>query len=700
MKDFLLEIGVEPLPARFVPTALNQLREKAEVLLKENRLTFKSARTLGTYRRLTLVVEGLAEKSEPQVKRALGPAARLLKDEKGGFTPQAAGFARGQGVKPEELTVVESPKGPVLCSTRTDPVEPAVKILARALPGLVASIEFPKSMVWDHTGLRFGRPIRNLLALLGSKAVPLAVGSVKSGRTVTGLQALGGKPIKIADSARYVRVLKDHDVLADLDDRRRALEKTLEAAVKRLGLQADMDPVLLEETGHLTEHPVAVLGGFDPKYLRLPEALLKTVMKKQQQFFPVLAAGGGLTQHFVGVRDGVSEGQREVQAGFERVLAARLADALFFFEKDLKTSLEEKRERLKQVTFHAKLGTLFDKSVRVERLAGKLCDFVMNHSLQIDRSATLEIARLGYSDIVSEVVREFPELEGEIGGELARSHGKPVIVAQGLSDFHKPAAQDDPIPRSLEGCIAALASKVDTLVCNFSIGQIPTGSEDPYGLRREAQGIARMIIERQLPLLSDELDSELRMVITQLDQDHPGSLFNQNGATVFQDFVWDRAEFIFTQKGFHFDEIRAVKDEQVRNLPDILRRIEALHKTRKVPEFDSLAAAYKRASNILRQAKWNGETGGPVDPEGLKEDEERALWEALRQVDASVRGKVAARDYEAALKEMVRLKEPLDRFFDKVMVMVEDPAVKNNRLALLSQLKRLFASVADLSKLQ
>ena len=415
-KDFLLEIGTEPLPARFIQPALDQLLAGAQERLKEERLSFAGAKTYGTLRRLTLMLLAVEDKSPALHKKVTGPPARLLKDAEGRTTPQAGGFARKNGVEASDLKIETTPKGDFLCAEVTVPGEPAAKILAALLPKLIASLEFPKTLEWEPTRFRFGRPIRTLTALLGKSVVPFTLAGVRSGRSVFGLAAAGQKPIVLAEPCRYEAVLRDALVLADVDERRRALLKRLEQSAKAAGGALDSEG-LLEETVFMTEHPVPVTGGFKEGYLVLPQALLALVLKKQLKFFPLLS-GGKLLARFVGVRDGVSEGQAQVREGYERVLEARLSDAAFFLDRDLKSPLAAKLPMLDRVTYQKALGTMGQKAQRVVELTGRLCAGL--EDLSVNESAALEIARLAYGDLVCAVVKEFPELQGAMGGFYAR----------------------------------------------------------------------------------------------------------------------------------------------------------------------------------------------------------------------------------------------------------------------------------------
>ncbi len=692
-RDALLSIGTESMPARFVPLLLKQLEDQAAALLKEARLPFESIKVWGSPRRLAVYVAGLGAESESLKETKIGPPASALKDGDGAFTVVAAGFARTHGVEPSKLAVVTTPKGERLAVEKTIPGEPAGKILARLWPKLLGSLQFPKSMEWEAGRFRFGRPIRDLLALYGKTVVPFEIAGVKSGRKTLGLMATGAKPLQIAAPAAYVAALKNACVLVDPADRRAVLRKGLEELAAKEGRVLDADPDLMEELVFLTEHPVPVPGSFPEAFLKLPEELVTTVLKKQIKFFPLRDRSGRLLHRFIGVRDGLSEGQREVQEGYERVVIARLDDAVFYVEKDLKRPLAEMRERLKGVQFHPRLGTLHDKSVRIAELAAWLCEAI-RQEVPVDEAVVREIAELGYADLGSEVIREFPELQGRIGGEYARRQGLSERVALGLSEFYFPLAARSALPATLEGCLASLAAKIDTLAGDFAVGLIPSGSEDPHGLRRQALGAVRILVERQLPIsLAAALRKSLLLLPLGLDEGARESV-----ALKLEDFLVQRLEGSLEEAGFRFDEVRAVRDGALENLPRTVRRVTALHGLRGQPEFDSLAAAFKRASNILKGSAADG--AEQTDPALFVEDAERGLFEGLRKVQGEIQLRLQDGEFEESLRLMVQLKPSVDKFFEEVMVLAEDPRLRGNRLSIVNRLVRLFKSVADLSQLQ
>ncbi|HAM35994.1 MAG TPA: glycine--tRNA ligase subunit beta [Elusimicrobia bacterium] len=699
VKDFVLEIGTEPLPARFVAPALEQLLDKTRAALDEARLGYAGARSLGTFRRLAVCVCGVEQKSSALAREVQGPPARLLKDASGRFTPQAEGFARKQGVSPEELETVATAKGEFLLARVCVPGESALKILARVMPQVIASLEFPKSLEWEATRFRFGRPIRTLTAIYGKAVVPFTLAGVRSGKTVPVLSAGGRRPVTLASGLEYCDKLRDHLVYADPEERRQVLVKRLEAAAKQAGGRLDLEGGLLEETVFMTEHPVPVVGHFQDRFLRLPAPLLKMVLKKQLKFFPVLGARG-LAPFFVGVRDGASENQAQVREGYERVLTARLSDAAFFLERDQKTKLESKRLLLGRVTYQNRLGSLEDKSVRVTFLAEWMCSQLRRLDFPLNETSTSDIAALAYADLVCETVKEFPELQGLMGGHYARHDGLDERVALGLEEFYFPLTARSPIPTTLEGAVASLAGKLDSLAGNFAVGNAPTGSADPFALRRQAAGALRIVLEKQMPL---DMEAAVNAALTQLRQRLELSPEAQ-GKVVAQvrDFIWGRAQTLFEEQGYRSDEIRSVREGGLRHLPNAFLRLAAVHAVRRDPEFEHLAAVFKRAANILKQAAQKGEPAPASGPEraSLREAAELELFDAIERVDGQVAEHLAAGRYEEGLREVVTLKPKLDAFFEKVMVMAEDASLRRQRLALLSRLVLLIERMADLSEIQ
>jgi glycyl-tRNA synthetase beta chain len=693
-RDLLLEIGVEELPARFVAPALEGLAAAAREAFEEKGLSFAAVRTLGTPRRLALLVDGLAAMSREREERSLGPAVAQAKDAQGNWTPAAQGFARSQGTTPEKLEAVKSEKGERLCAVKRHPGVPAKDLLPDLLPGLVRRVHFAKNMVWEPSRFSFARPVRWLVALFGTDVVKFELAGVKSGRKTCGLRVHGTKPVDVPAPAKYVSLLRDRLVVVDAQERRGLIEKQIQQTVKSAGGRVDPadGDALLDEVVQLVEHPVAVLGKFDPRHLALPPEVLVTSMKKHQKFFPVRGTGkdGELLPCFIGIRNGVSENQAVVREGYERVLAARLADAAFFHEQDRRTKLEDKAPSLKSVLFQKELGSVWDKTERVIQLVGTIAA-----GLGLEREtahAAPRIAYLAKADLVTAVVGEFPELQGVMGRIYALADGEPGEVAQGIEQQYWPLTAEGELPRTASAAVASVADKLDTLAGDFHVGLVPTGSQDPYGLRRAAVGTLRVLSERgwrvDLPRLVDAALAPF-----------PGG-DRAKTAQLLMDFFRQRWAALQEARGFRFDEVQSVQAGGFADPVDAEKRLQALQSVRRHPDFTPLAVAFKRASNILSQArKKNG--GAPVKTEVdealFREPAEKSLFEAYGRVSGVSTPLLDAQSYDQALREMVGLKAPVDEFFSKVMVMAPEPELAANRLALLAGIEVLFLRVADLS---
>ncbi|MFA5161235.1 MAG: glycine--tRNA ligase subunit beta [Elusimicrobiales bacterium] len=742
MTTALLEIGTEHLPARFVKPALRQLEDNAQKLLSEKRIAFESVRTCGTHRRLALFIDGLADSSPDAEKVALGPSVSKWKDANGKFTPQSEGFARAQGVAPDKLYPVQSPKGEVLAAKKIIKGESARQILSEIFPKLIAGLQFPKNMVWEESQFRFARPIRSLAGLLGKDVVKFEIAGVKSSNKISG--QTGGKPVKLSAPEEYLPSLEKETVVCEPEKRRAQITAAVREQAALCGAEPALDEDLLEETVYLAENPMPQHGGFDKRFMKLPPELITTVLKKQLKFFPTVNPQGELTHNFIAVCDGAHGNVAEVRAGFEAVVEARLSDAMFFFEKDLTRPPDDMRGKLGEILFHEKLGSMYQKSARVEHLARWICERI-RQDIHLDEFAVLQAAKFAYADLASEVVREFPELQGSMGGEYAARAGEQSRAALAIKEFYFPLTAKSQLPTTLEGAIVSLAGKMDTLVGDFAVGMEPTGSEDPHGLRRQAAGLVRIMMEKGLPLSaceiaghafsllpddfkSGELTRRVNLLRRQLSDKEPEPLLPDRDKILraAEEFIWQRAETILAEKGFGPDEIRAVRQAQFRggelakpmSFGEVFARVCALHNMRKDADFEAVAVSFKRVANITRKADaertpspaaagaQSAQTGpAQADRALFSTAAENDLYAAMKAVraktDLHLSGPRATQlDYEYCLKEMVSLKPQIDGFFTSVMVMDNDPKIRANRLALLGELYEMLASVADISQLQ
>lgn len=691
-KDALLEIGSEELPASFVPLGIKQLKIIAESSLKENGLAFASVVTYGTPRRLAVVISGLPDRNPDQKKTISGPPAAMAKDGTGQWTAAALGFARKQGVKPSDLTI----ENERLCAVQHIKGTATKLLLAELFPSWIGKLEFPKSMTWEPTHFRFPRPIRWLCAVYGQDLISFSLAGVRSCRWTMGLMLQSTKNIPISSAGKYVMLLKNQCVLVEPSARQDCIQRLADQAVKRVHGKVHMNPALLEQVSNLVEHPCAILGNFDPAYLDLPKEVLITCLEHHQKFFPVeQATGVKLLPHFIGIRNGMSVHQEIVKEGYERVLAARLADARFFFNHDRKTPLSAKVDALKGVMFQEKLGNLFEKKERVKQLLKVLASSVTGSSWLPQAERTADLCK---ADLVTDMVREFPELQGIMARIYAQLDGEEAVVAEAAEQHYWPITLTGALPESEVAAAVALADKLDTLAGDFAVGLIPSGSADPYGLRRAAVGVLRILESTGWSLGMEWLVD--RIVEMQPVEIKEG--WRQTQMKLHQ-FMRQRFAALLEERGYKFDEIDAVLSAGIGVVAATIARLEALRKIRTHSEFTTLATVFKRSSNIVRQALQqlgDKQINGFVDENLFQHDAERDLYQAVRQAKDLVVDRASKHQYSEALEAMLPVAAPLDKFFKDVMVMADDPKIRENRLAIMFGMVTQFAKIADFSKLQ
>jgi glycyl-tRNA synthetase beta chain len=699
MKDLLLEIGTEEIPARFLEPALVAFQALGRERLQKAGFTFKDVHVYGTPRRLALVVEDLSTKALDQEQEFLGPALAQAKDAAGNWTPAAQGFARSQGTTPERLGTRDTERGPRLVFLKKTPGAPTDTILPALLPELIRSLSFPKSMVWEESRLAFARPIRWIVALFGIKPIAFSVAGVKAGRRTFGLRFQSQKPFDIPAPRRYAALLKNHCVIVDPKERRALIVQQIDHVAKTHHghIPVDKYPELLEEVSHLVEHPVAVVGKFDPRFLAVPKDVLVTSMKKHQKYFPVFkdASCEELLPFFVAVRNGLSDNQAVVREGYERVLAARLSDAAFFFSEHTKRTLASRVADLNGIAFLSPALTVGDKTDRVCRLTGELCDRMTGVSSDVRRDAG-RIALLGKADLSTGLVGEFPELQGIVGRLYADRDGENAVVSRGIEEHYWPLTAEGALPSGEAAALVSLADKIDTLAGNFLIGKIPSGSQDPYGLRRAAVGILRLLEAKGKTIaLSDLVERALNGL-------RPCALGDPAKAgRALTDFFHQRWAALAEARGFRPDEVAAVAAAGFDEVSDAWARLSALRDVRRHPDFAPLSVAFKRAANLLKQAEKKGDTPSGVVQEALfRTDAERTLGARVAERAASAEPLLAVRDYPSVLSGLVSLRAAVDDFFVSVVVMDPDSALRQNRLRLLSSVRALFGRVADFSLLQ
>ena len=681
-KDLLFEIGAEEIPAGFMPNILGQLKQLAETKLNDAHLPFESIATCGTPRRLALIVKGLADASAEISERHKGPSASIAYDADGNATKAAIGFARGKGLDVADLVVED---GYIYAETKTAGV-PAKDIVTDMLPQLITGLNFPKSMHWGNLDAKFVRPVRWLVALLDEDVIPVEFATVKSGNVTRGHRFLGADEITIKNAASYVDTLKENFVMVDQDARRELISKQLHdiAASKNASIVWDDD--LLEEINYLVEWPTALCGGFEESYLALPDAAIITPMKDHQRYFPLVDQNGKLLPMFLTVRNGSDHSIEVVQAGNERVLRARLDDAKFFFNEDRKKPLIDRQDGLTKIVFQEGLGNLADKTERLLKLGrvfGEEC------GLHEDAAVVLERAtELAKTDLTTGMVTEFTELQGVMGKEYALLDGESPEVAEAIFEQYLPRFAGDVLPQTEAGKVLSIIDKVDNIVATFSRGLIPTGSQDPYALRRQTIGILNI-------LLGSEWNISLRpifkasMELLNVAADKQEELLNQ-----VEEFFTLRLKNIFLDREVPHHVIDLLLSNNELSVADAEGLVNALLANR-IDENVELVQAYTRMYNLVKDVEYTG-----VNCDLLKEDAEKALFEAASKASEASLAAWEANDYTAVVAVPATLVPAINKFFEDVMVMDKDEAIKANRLQLVRLAYSVMAIIGDISALK
>ncbi len=639
---FLLEIGTEEIPDWMIVPALNNLQDMFQTLLDQHGLSGRVSSAEATPRRLVLKGEGLVERQADSEEQVSGPPTSA-------GPGAAAGFAKKMGTTPDQLRTETTSKGEYLVFTKRTQGQATNAILARELPALVLKIQWPKAMYWNGKGSeRFIRPIRWIVALLGSEVVPFEIAGVHSANTTVGHRILGQPSIPVTIE-NFEEQLRSNGVILSAAARRKKIEDEIASLLTAKGLRIKPDPDLLHTLVYITEFPTAILGGFDSQYLELPKEVLVEVMRHDQKYLSLEDSNGNLAPYFIAVMNTSADPENLVQQGNERVLRARFNDARFFWQQDQKKKLADRLDDLKHVTFQARVGSYYEKTMRMVEL--------VRANPHAQRAALLSKC-----DLTSDMVKEFTDLQGIVGGLYAKVQGEPEAVWRAIYDHYKPVSMEGEIPSTTEGRLVSLADKWDTLTRCFEAGLNPTGSRDPFALRRAAQGVVRIVVEGQMPF------------------DFPG--MSQDLA----EFMRDRVEYYFRDVvGFPYDEVRACMAVGWADLGELKKRLGTVRGIRPTPDFEPLAASFKRIKNILRQADFSG---GKFRADLLQEGPERGLYEEIQRTqDQTLAARVAA------------LRPPIDLFFDKVLVNAPDPAIRGNRLALLHNLLQEFSTIADFSEI-
>ena len=698
--ELLFEVGCEEIPAGMIARAEAELRAGFEKqLTAENLMEGVAVESCSTPRRLTIWAKGLLGRQADVVSEVTGPPKSVAYDAVGAPTRAAVSFAEKQGVALHEIYFLQTPKGEYLAARNVKRGRATEHILNDILPRILHDLYWPKTMTWTGlTGARFIRPIRWIVGLLDGKALKFSYGGITAGDTTRGHRFLGSASLRVRSFADYEKTLRANGVVVRPAERLAKIESELAAHSKKGGYRIHEDAELLKLVTYLNEMPSVIQGDFDPAFLNLPDEILVTVMRGHQKYFAVEKRNGELAPHFLAVINLANDAKGLVRAGHERVLKARFADAQFFWESDQKCRLADYLPKLERVTYESRLGSYRDKVERIRSLSRWLAEqwfnlgMVQAHVAEADRAA--ELAKC---DLSSEMVREFPELQGIVGGLYAKAQGEPDEVSDAVYDHYRPVGLDDPIPRNLIGCSVSLADKFDSAVGCFAVGVVPTGSSDPFALRRAALGIVKIVLEKKLPL---SLALTVGAAAKALHANPPKRTVTPEQEKQVLDFLIDRARFVFREKeGYSYDEVNAVFRAGSDDLVDARKRLDALRVIRKSKNFEPLTVSFKRIRKILEKAPVPSGEPQRIAAELFENEAERGLYKAMQAAAPRVNEQTRGGHFREALETIAALRPEIDKFFEQVMVMAENELVRKNRLALLAELLREFTTIADFSEM-
>ena len=694
MNTLLLEIGTEEIPAGYILPALEALAATLSKKLTQAHIEHGRSQIYGSPRRLAVKIENVAPKQQSVKSEVIGPPAKIGFDENGKPTVAARKFAEKVGVPLKKLAVKDTPKGAYLSAEKSERGLATQTLLKEILPRVILATPFPKKMRWADLDIEFARPIHTILAMLGKSVVSFKLGNLKSGRFTCGHSFMAPAKIKLNSTDEYLDKLRAAHVEADMQARKKILEEGIVRVARELGGRILPDEELVDINNNLVEYPIPVAGKFDTKFLEVPDEVLINVMREHQKYFAVVDSNHNLMPCFIAVNNTAARDLALSATGHERVIRARLADAQFFYQGDLEVTNDERVQKLKRVLFQAELGTVFEKSERVAKIAEVLAASTQNGDDL--KKQVLRAARLSKSDLVSQVVGEFPKLQGVMGRIYAEIAGEPPDVAAAIEEHYRPVYSGAPLPETMVGAIVSIADKMDSICGCFSVGLIPTGASDPYALRRQGIGIVQILTDKGLSFPLREL---IRSSIEQ---------FGDKGTHEIDDlvekvytFLQNRISHLLAEEGFSKDVIAAVVGVAGDDIPNVRNRVQALESLKARPDFEPLAIGFKRVVNIIRKSgqREEGAALEAVDTKLFEHDSEGALFEEFKAVDQKVSDAMEKESFDRALVEIASLRDAVDRFFDGVMVMAEDTGIRRNRLALLGHIAALFGKFADFSKL-
>ena len=682
-KNLLLEIGTEEIPAHVMPLILTQLKDLAEKNFKDARISVGEISTLGTPRRISLLVKNVAENQADVEEEKRGPSAKIAFDAEGNLTKAAIGFARGQKINPEDLVTRDGYVYAVVKESGKNTAE----ILKSLLPEMICKLNFPNNMRWGSLDFKFIRPLRWIVALLGDEVIDFEVANVRSGKISRGHRVLSQGEFVIENADSYVDACEKNFVIVDQEQRRKMIVAQIEAVAKERGGKAEISEELLEEVLYLVEYPTALAGDFEIKYLNLPPDAVITPMRDHQRYFPVKTADGKLMPIFITVRNGGKDYLDIVQHGNERVLKARLEDAQFFFNEDRKKNLDQHREKLKTVVFQESLGSMYEKTERLVKLSEKISDLLGEKISDAERQNAIRAAEISKADLVTGMVTEFTELQGVMGREYAKLDGENEEVATAIDEHYMPRFAGDSQPKTAAGRILSLADKIDNIVATFSRGLVPTGSQDPFALRRQALGIVNMLTEANWHIsLFDILETSMDLLKV---TDKVG---REKIRKEFAEFIKLRLKNILSES-IRYDVIDAVIDD-VDDVFSVTLKAQAVEQFLNTPDAVKNIQSFVRVSNLAKKAD-----STEIAEDLIRLEAEQVLYKAFAAIKIVAGELIEKKDFIGALDALKKLSAPIDTFFDGVMVMDEDLKVRKNRLALLKSIDELFAKIADFGKL-
>ncbi|QAR31879.1 glycine--tRNA ligase subunit beta [Geovibrio thiophilus] len=686
MSYYFLEIGSEEIPAGFIGKSCDFLRGEFEKQLKENNIAFGSVTADGTPRRMYVYVTGIAEKQADSEEFIMGPPASIAYDADGNLTKAGQGFAASKGIKPEDLKRTKTDKGEYISGVKKSVGVETAEVLKDLVPRIIKSIPFQKSMRWGSTDFRFARPVHWFISLFGGEVLPFEIDGIQADRFTYGHRIMCPSRFEIKDYDSYVKTLADARVTVNTESRKEQIMIQIKALEEKHGFRVDVDPDLLDTVSNLVEAPVAVLGSFSEDFLKLPPEVLITSMKNHQKYFYVNDKNGKLLNYFIGISNTEPENTELIRKGYARVLRARLTDAKFFYENDINVPLSQRTEELRKVVYQEKLGTSYAKMERFRTVAAYLAETLDNTA----KANTDRAAYLCKADLLSEMVYEFPELQGIMGREYAALQKEEESVVKAIFEHYLPRFAGDRLPETAAGSFVSMADKLDTVCGCFAVGLIPSGSNDPYALRRSTIGILQIIRTKGYRLdLGSLIEKSLSVLAGAVKFDA------EKTAAAVKEFILQRLKQLLVTEGVDgecFDAASGLSSDVI----TLEKAARALAKYRNSAEFGVISQGYKRINNILKKQEWNTDA---VNPALFEKVEEKALADLLAEKKQATAELINKEDFETALSGLLAFSKPVDAFFEAVMVMAEDEKVKNNRLSLLTGLRNIFGLAGDLSKL-